>query len=637
MQLSNLKIIQKIMLLVGLMAACIAGVSFVGIRNLSSMSTAAEDISVAGGEMLLNARAMQNILVMNRTEFAMAANPTAENLAAGERVIAEERQLFEQRLAEMKKTAGTERTRLIGAFEAEYRAYIQEMQTTLAAIRQIGQGVGVSEAQRKVIEEARQSEAVSQRLQQQMRSYTAFVDKRGDEVAADADRTAETAYRILLIVAVAGVIGGLAVGFVIGNLGVSKPIGNIVQGLRKLAAGDVQVEIYGVDRKDEIGLIAAAMQVFKQNALEKIRLQAEQEEQRKAFEAARIAQEERLDQSFGMILNAATAGDLSKRVDHAGMEGVMFRLAEGMNRLLDITDAALTEVGSVLNTMAGGDLSKRVKGDFKGVFARMKGDANGMADRLSEIVGQLSDTTTNLRVASSEISEASRDLASRTESQASSLEETAAAMQEVTTTVKQNAENAQAANQLAATARDTAEKGSKVAEQTVDAMTQIEASAQKISEIVGLIDEIAFQTNLLALNASVEAARAGEAGKGFAVVAQEVRALAQRSANASRDIKSLIAASNGHVRSGAGLVGQAGQSLQDIVIAIKKVSDIVAEIAAASREQSTGLEQVNAAVTQMDELTQRNSALVEETSASAQALSNQAQELTEVVSFFRVG
>jgi len=210
-------------------------------------------------------------------------------------------------------------------------------------------------------------------------------------------------------------------------------------------------------------------------------------------------------------------------------------------------------------------------------------------------------------------------------------------MQEVTTTVKQNAENAQAANQLAATARDTAEKGSKVAEQTVDAMTQIEASAQKISEIVGLIDEIAFQTNLLALNASVEAARAGEAGKGFAVVAQEVRALAQRSANASRDIKSLIAASNGHVRSGAGLVGQAGQSLQDIVIAIKKVSDIVAEIAAASREQSTGLEQVNAAVTQMDELTQRNSALVEETSASAQALSNQAQELTEVVSFFRVG
>ena len=210
-------------------------------------------------------------------------------------------------------------------------------------------------------------------------------------------------------------------------------------------------------------------------------------------------------------------------------------------------------------------------------------------------------------------------------------------MHEITATVKQNADNAQAASQLAAVARDAADKGGAVMGNVVTAMSQIEGSAGKISDIVGLIDEIAFQTNLLALNASVEAARAGEAGKGFAVVAQEVRALAQRSANASKDIKALITASNGQVREGGKLVSQAGESLTEIVSAVKKVTDIVSEIAAASREQATGLEQVNTAVGSMDEMTQRNGALVEETSASAQALSEQASQLAQLVGFFRTG
>ncbi|HEX6958823.1 MAG TPA: methyl-accepting chemotaxis protein [Ferrovibrio sp.] len=201
--------------------------------------------------------------------------------------------------------------------------------------------------------------------------------------------------------------------------------------------------------------------------------------------------------------------------------------------------------------------------------------------------------------------------------------------------MKQNADNAAAANQLATVARDAADKGGAVMGNVVRAMEGIEGSASKISEIVGMIDEIAFQTNLLALNASVEAARAGEAGKGFAVVAQEVRALAQRSANASKDIKTLITESNGQVREGGQLVSQAGDSLTEIVTAVKKVSDIVAEISAASREQATGLEQINTAVSQMDETTQRNGALVEETSAAAQSLAEQSAQLSELVSFFR--
>ncbi|MEK9970626.1 MAG: methyl-accepting chemotaxis protein, partial [Ferrovibrio sp.] len=299
--------------------------------------------------------------------------------------------------------------------------------------------------------------------------------------------------------------------------------------------------------------------------------------------------------------------------------------------------AAVQQVRSVVEATKAHDLTKRVDlaGKSGEILALCEG-VNDLVAAMSSIIGNLRGASTTIAEASAEISTGSQDLASRTESQAASIEETAASMHEITATVKQNADNAQAATQLASMARDTAEKGGSVVSNAVTAVTQIEQSAQKISDIIGLIDEIAFQTNLLALNASVEAARAGEAGKGFAVVAQEVRALAQRSANASKDIKALIQTSNSQVKTGAALVNQAGQSLTEIVGAIKKVSDIVAEIAAASREQSTGLEQINTAIASMDEMTQRNGALVEETSASAQALSNQANELSELVQRYRI-
>jgi methyl-accepting chemotaxis protein len=298
---------------------------------------------------------------------------------------------------------------------------------------------------------------------------------------------------------------------------------------------------------------------------------------------------------------------------------------------------AVQQVRDVVEATKANDLTRRVSLDGKtGDTRDLCAGVNDIVDTMTSIIQSIGAASTAIAAASSEISEGSQDLAQRTESQAASLEETAASMHEVTQTVKMNADNAQAANQLASVARDTAEKGGSVVQNAVAAVSDIENSAQKISDIIGLIDEIAFQTNLLALNASVEAARAGEAGKGFAVVAQEVRALAQRSANASKDIKALIQTSNSQVKTGATLVNQAGSSLTEIVSAIKKVSDIVAEIAAASREQSSGLEQINAAVANMDEMTQRNGALVEETSASAQSLSNQAQELQSLVRRYRL-
>ncbi|WP_341894215.1 methyl-accepting chemotaxis protein [Ferrovibrio terrae] len=344
----------------------------------------------------------------------------------------------------------------------------------------------------------------------------------------------------------------------------------------------------------------------------------------------------RLQIEVSDLVTAAAEGDLNRRVALDGKEGFMRQLAEGINTLVERSGSVIANVATVIAGLARGDLNHRVDGDYEGVFADLKQDTNRTIETLRDVAGTLTSNASAVHDASREISEASRDLAVRTESQAATLEQTAAAMHEITTTVKQNAQNAQAATQLAATARSTAENGRTVVADAVSAVRQIETSASRIADIMSLIDEIAFQTNLLALNASVEAARAGEAGKGFAVVAQEVRALAQRSAASSKDIKALIGESNQQVKAGAELVNQAGDSLAEIVGAVKKVSDIIGEIATASQEQSRGLDEVNIAVGNLDEMTQRNGALVEETTASAQSLAEQAAQLNEVVQFFQL-
>ncbi len=354
-------------------------------------------------------------------------------------------------------------------------------------------------------------------------------------------------------------------------------------------------------------------------------------------EWADITAQKKIEQEIRDMVRAAAEGDLSRRLKLDDKADFLRRLSEDINRMAEVTESAVQDVAENLSLMARGDLSQQVSGDYKGMFGRLRDDANATAAKLREFAAQLGDSTRQVREASAEISSGSQNLAQRTEGQASSLEETAAAMHEMLSTVRQNAENAKAANTLAAAARSTAEKGGRVTAEAVTAMNAIEGSAQKIGDIVGLIDEIAFQTNLLALNASVEAARAGEAGKGFAVVAQEVRALAQRSANASKEIKTLIGISNSQVKNGAGLVNQAGASLEEIVGAVKKVSDIVAEIAEASQEQSRGLEEINAAVAQMDNITQRNAGLVQETSAASRLLADQAEALQTLVGFFKIG
>jgi methyl-accepting chemotaxis protein len=465
-------------------------------------------------------------------------------------------------------------------------------------------------------------------------------DKGINDVTHKLDGFIITETYLLIGFSAAIIVGSLLLGFAISMLTITRPINRLAAGMKTLADGNTAVDVFGAGRKDEIGVMAKTVQVFKDNMIAREKAEADIAEQRRIAEEQRSARETRerkAIEEISELCDKASAGDLDNRLNETDKEGFLLTISQRLNGLTGMLQQVTGEIATVTGSMAQGDLTNDIRGDYHGVFGRLKTGVNDMAAKLREIAGELNQSAAAVNEAAAEISTGSQDLAQRTESQAASIEETAASMHEITATVKQNADNAQAASQLAEVARGAADKGGAVMSNVVTAMGQIEGSAAKISDIVGLIDEIAFQTNLLALNASVEAARAGEAGKGFAVVAQEVRALAQRSADASREIKTLITASNGQVREGGKLVSQAGESLTEIVGAVKKVTDIVSEIASASREQATGLEQINTAVGSMDEMTQRNGALVEETSASAQALSQQASQLAQLVSFFRIG
>jgi len=288
-----------------------------------------------------------------------------------------------------------------------------------------------------------------------------------------------------------------------------------------------------------------------------------------------------------------------------------------------------------MGAMSNGDLTRCIESDYRGSFGHLKRDINATLAKLTQVLGDIGDSASAVLAGSNEIAHGNVDLSHRTEDQATSLVETSSTMDAMTTTVRQNAENAQHADELAASTRDQADRGGHVVEDAVAAMGEITTASRKIADIIGVIDEIAFQTNLLALNAAVEAARAGEQGRGFAVVASEVRNLAGRSATAAREIKVLIEDSVSKVEEGSKLVDKSGKTLGEIRESAKKVSDIVADIAAASQAQSASIVQVNQAVMRMDESTQQNAALVEQAAASSEAMGEQARNLSELVGFFK--
>ncbi|MGA7673724.1 MAG: methyl-accepting chemotaxis protein [Rhizomicrobium sp.] len=431
-----------------------------------------------------------------------------------------------------------------------------------------------------------QAAAVAYYMGPMMKSFTEFKDAIDDTIAyntqsADAagaagQATFESARFWIFSALGFALFLCFGAGFVLIR-SVSGPLVQMTGAMGQLAAGKLDVFVPNADQKDEIGKLAEAMTAFKNQLAAAERSKAEQ------------------------------------------------------------TETIVGSVGTGLTALAKGDLTHRVTAELTGPFVKLKDDFNVAMSHLQDTMKNVLSSTSGISTGANEISQAADDLSRRTEQQAASLEETAAALEEITATVKKTASNTKEASTSVVTAKSAAEEGGRVVETAIKAMDQIEQSSKQITDIIGVIDEIAFQTNLLALNAGVEAARAGDAGKGFAVVASEVRALAQRSSEAAKEIKTLIKASSEHVGAGVKFVGESGQALKRIVDQVVQINSLVTEMAQAAEQQSTGIEQVNVAVSQMDQVTQQNAAMVEESTAASRNLASETQALSNLVAFFTVG
>ncbi|WEZ84022.1 HAMP domain-containing methyl-accepting chemotaxis protein [Rhizobium sp. 32-5/1] len=620
MSFRNLSILQKIGLVVFVMGLSSLVIALVGARGIASLESALVSVG-AKEEVAREAMDLRvDVIAISRMTYQLAAKPEK---AADFRTETEKRAgEMLGRLPKIQSAADETELKQLDAIRATLETYFTAIRGMVdVAEKAPADAVAIAGALDKALAEQKIVTTT-------IKEYSTYSGASLAQARADALEGSTLAMMIAAGAAVLCIVLGTVVSLLVARRGIAAPVRSLTAAMSSLADGNLESTGTDVDRKDEIGEMARAVEIFRRNALA-IR-------DMKAQEAALQALSSDLQSSISAVVAAAVAGDFTGRIGKDYQNEDLNRFAGSVNELVGSIDLAVAEVRRVIAALADADLSQSMNGRFQGAFAELQTNVNATMVTLRSTMQNVRGAAGTIKDSSSELSSAANDLSKRTEQQAAALEETAAALDEITATVRTSASRANEARDMVRETKNSAGKSGEIVRNAVSAMGRIEDSSAKIGQIIGVIDEIAFQTNLLALNAGVEAARAGDAGRGFAVVAQEVRELAQRSANAAKEIKTLISASASEVGGGVALVRATGDALVEIEQLVLQVNDHVESIATAAREQATALAEINTSVNHMDQMTQKNAAMVEETTASSETLAEESRQLQTLLARFKL-
>ncbi|SER47489.1 methyl-accepting chemotaxis protein [Rhizobium sp. NFR03] len=620
MSFQNLSILKKVGLVVLVMGLSSAAIATVGIRGISALE---ETMVSVGAREEVAREAMDlrvDVISISRMTYQLAAEPAK---VADFRTEAARRQ--SEMLARLPKIEAasdeTQRTQL-KAVESKLNAYFATIDAMLDAAAAPGANSASMAAPLGMALDAQKAVTAAVKV------YSTYS---GDALATARTEALQSSAMTMFIeigAAIAAIALGGFVSLLVARRGIVAPVREMTGVMRELSEGRLDVGTMDTARLDEIGEMARALDVFRRNAIAMRDM--------KAQEAALQASSSDLQSSIASVVAAAVAGDFTARIDRDYGSPDLNRFAASVNELVGSVDQAIAELRRVIEALSRADLTQSMNGRFQGAFGELQANVNATMVTLRSTMESVRGAGSTISESSAELSGAANDLSKRTEQQAAALEETAAALDEITATVRTASTRAHEAQEMVRETKASAERSGAIVRSAVAAMGRIEDSSSRISQIIGVIDEIAFQTNLLALNAGVEAARAGEAGRGFAVVAQEVRELAQRSANAAKEIKTLISASASEVEGGVTLVRSTGTALLEIETLVNQVNNHVESIATASREQATALGEINTSVNHMDQMTQKNAAMVEETTAASETLADQSRQLQQLLARFRL-